>query len=812
MVRFEMAEDTISAINTTMAGHDPDPTPTQTVVFTTSENDANEASRTKSTKDLPSQDSLQDELTPAAILEFGLDLENIVDYIDFDDDLDHMDWDSYFSSAVDDNAAEAFQEQNDFNDKNPEEKSLEPAFDTSAAEPESHFSPCFPNTHDFSPMQIIQPTSVQEPSPASQNSTVDPADLSLEDCSDLFENSDSPGHDVTGSLPASFELPDNPSGLDFLQSLQLIGGQIQLALSPDVGYNTQQLPHSTNSAVRGHESRRLAGDGSSSASRVALEGSSELHPRNESRAVLTNPRRYSKRYQGGTTQRQSDRFRTQRNKSYIENSAYTPLKQAPNTWDIFEYTKDGELDPSRLYSPEEINRFFFTHPLHHGHPNLKESQLRLRIHKTPASSAKRFPHGLSCRFKDCPMRTINQGQLLVVADELSVQYPDHDFFLNAAYFHLYCIERFLDFPEICAKLNVSAEGRDARKELKRQNRFCLALDEEKRVIQDYVEACANQSSTSQFTSDRRQIGANPWVAHLPRPTNEWLPSHDQPSLPYKGTLSHQLVLTKLHYGGRGRINLRRTREDRAGYEGANITRHLGDLSKEAELRQYSRSHKNQNQLKPNPKTERWFRAGDETEEDEQHSEPSRPPYQAHGTKRRRNKPEDGQILDPDFSQAQKRRRQHGPELKIRIPEYHSRRAEVGIDGFEDPMDVDGDHEDVCIATTSGISPRKTLTPKFQRTHSQLHITATSPLRDSRSTSMYGLPSTISEDQSDDEIELEILAAQRKRRALEIEDAKDKEKELKLKLQKADKKKRARDEGVEGGDGHGADSKGKRQRV
>ena len=770
----------------TMAGHDSDLTTTRQVVSTRSEKDVNQASRMNGTKELPSQDSLQENLNPATVLELGLDLENPVYNLDFDDNLNLVDWDSCwdscFSSAV--GALEAFQESNDLDDERPEEGFLESAFDVSA-------SSCCPSTHDGPPEPEIQVASGQEPSPASRDNKFGTAELFFDDWSKFFGSSDSPSLDINGSLPASFDLPDNSSGLDFLQNLHLVGGETQMAMGPDVGYNTQQLPHSTsNGAIRGNESRTLPWDASSSAE------SSEPSPGNENRAVLTNSRRDYKRDQGVATRRQPASLRTQRNRTYVENRAYTPLKQAPKTWDIFEYTKDGELDPSRLFSPEEIKRYLFDHPLHQGHRDLKESQLILRVHKTPASSAKRFPNGLRCRFKDCPMRTINQGQLLVVADELSIQYPDHDFYLNAAYFHLYCIERFLDFPEICAKLNVSAEGRNARKEEKRKNRFCLSLGQEEGVVRDFVEA--NRSSNSHLTTDRLRIGGNPWVAHLPRPAGEWLPSQDQSSLPYKGTLSHQLFLTKLHYGGRGRINLRKNREQRAGYEGANITRHLGDLKKEAEMRQYSRRHKNQNQLKPDPKTERWYRADDEVEEEEQHSEPSRPqthqsavvgPHQAHGTKRHRDEREDGQTCDQDIPQTQKKPRHHGPELKIKIPEYQLRRAEPGIDG---------DHEDVCMATTSRISPRTTLTPKSR------------PLHNSRSASSHGLPSTISEDQSDDAIELEILAAQRRRRALEIEDAKDKEKELKLKLQKADKLKRARDEGVE--DGDRSESKGKRRRV
>ena len=217
------------------------------------------------------------------------------------------------------------------------------------------------------------------------------------------------------------------------------------------------------------------------------------------------------------------------------------------------------------------------------------------------------------------MRTINQGQLLIIVDELSVQHPDHDPFLNAAYFHLWCIERYCNFPKICSTLHVSAEGRAVPREGGR-NRFCLSPEEE-RVVEDFVQAC------------RRGIGENlnPWVANCPDQQTNGCPHYDQPSQQYKGTLGHQLAITKLHYGGQGRINLRKVRENRAGYEGANIIRHLGDLSKEAELREFSRSHKNQNQLKSNPKTGRKF-----------------------GTKRNIDESEYGQSSDCEIVQANKK--------------------------------------------------------------------------------------------------------------------------------------------------------------
>ena len=764
----------------------------------------------------PARDNLQAEFTPTEALELGLDFDYLVNNLDSDHDPDHIDWDSYLRSSVDhdENAPEASDILDGFDDGDPEGDSLERAFDALAAEPENNCLPGFPcNLNDEAPAEqpldrTLAVSAMQwenRSSPGSPNHSTHwkPLDKSLDTI--LFEISDFPGHDLNSQ--ANFELPDNPSGLDFLQGLQLVGRDTQPAMSPDVGHTTPQLRHPTGSStIQGYASRRVAWDETSSTSRVAVVGSSEPNPENESRAVLTNLRRLSKVYRGGANQKQPDRSRVQTNKAYVENTAYTPLEQAPEKWDIFEYTRDGELDPSRLFSAEEINRLLFNHPLHRGHRNLKESQLRLRVHKTPAASAKRFPNGLKCRFEDCPMRTINQGQLLIVVDELSMQHPDHDYYLNAAYVHLWCIERFCNFPEICAQLNVSAKGCDPRKESGRRNRFRLTTSEEEMVVRDYVEACANG-----------RLGGNPWVARCPDQQTNGCPHYEQQSLPYRGTLCHQLTVTKLHYGGRGRINLRKHREDRAGYEGANITRHVGDLSREFELREYSRSHRNQNQLKPNPKTGRYYR---EIEEEEQpgysHSVSSRPQtHQPLSPNQYGDEPDNGQTLDQDTVEAANEPRH--PGLQLTIPQWdldQSNAVESGSEGFQYMMDLDNDYhdQDVCKAVTP-ISPRTTLPPKSWRKGSQLQTTATGPPQEGCPTSIDGLSWTISEDESEAEIELEMLAAQRRRRALEIEDAKDKEEECrlrKLKLQKANGKRRARGEG--GDDGDRSDSRGKRQRT
>ena len=779
-----------------MAGHmsDPDPTQIQIPIFATSEIETNRESRTFGIQELTSPDTSHNDFTPATAMGFGLDLQFFNEYPDLND---VMDWKCCYPFGEDDHAPEVSQEPNGFDDEDHEEKFVEPEVDTLFAQPESDDLSAFSYNFDYGAIaeqpwdKAYEPqlTSARELNLVTQG-IFHPADsltCAVGDFSDLLGIPENAGYDLNGHFPGDFELQDNLTGMNFLDDLKLIGRDSQPAIKPDDGYSIPDFPHSTdNITIQDCRTRRVAENTISSANSVALAKNSELDLRNENPVVLIRSRRLPEGNLGDPNQKQPDvpRIRIHRNKCYIENSAYTPLDEAPKTWDIFEYTKDGELDPSRLFSAEEINRFLLTHPLHQGYRNLKESPLKIRVHKTPASSAKRFPNGLFCRFKACPMRTINQGQLLVIADELSIEHPDHDLYLNAAYFHLWCMERYCDFPAICASLDVTTKGRDSRKEPGRKNRFVLG-DEEERVVEDFV-VCS--------TNGRR--GA--WVARCPdQQTSGFCPHYDPQSLTYKGTLCHQLTLTKLHYGGQGRINLRKDREEKAGYQGANIFRHLGDLGKEAELREFSRTHRNQNQLKEHPKTERCYRNDDDIRQKQQlgHYEPSErqehrlpasvSPHLVHGTKRMREERDDSQNLERDMVHVHKKQRHLGFKMPVwNLNQFHK----PGLDtraGAEDTVDL------------PSISPRIVLTSQSQRTPLQLQRNSRSPTQDGRSATMIGLRSSTLEDESEGEIELAILAAQRRRKELEMEVAKDREEECrlrKLKLQRTNEKKRAREEG------------------
>ena len=479
--RFRNDRGTIQAIRETTEGHisGSDPIYHPNLSHTMSDFDVTSGNWTVCDQKSLSSVNLEDEFTPTAALEFGLDLDCPVGLPELKDDPDMMDRVSH-CPAVHDIALKNFEELYDFDNEDSTEESWRQGFDTLASKSDGDAAPGFV----YDPNDEACAADAQKQISVRQDA-VDPAELSVHavegvsyhlDFSDLspqldfldvsyhLDSSDLSVHDLHGPFPGDFEFPDGPSGLDLAQHSQT---------TVRSGYNSQGLLFSTgNIAIQDYGCRRNSKDGCSDTSLVALELRSEQNSEDASHIELTKPPRQL--------------MSIQRNKQYSQNSAYTPLIEKPTAWDIFEYTKDGELHPSRLLSAKEIHRFLFTHPLHKGHRKLKDSPLKLRVHKTPASSAKRFPNGLFCRFKDCPMRTINQGQLLVIVDELSVQHPDHDLYLNAAYFHLFCIEMFCDFAEIVANLAVTAEGRETRKEPGRKNHFLLSHEEEK-VVEDFVD-------------------------------------------------------------------------------------------------------------------------------------------------------------------------------------------------------------------------------------------------------------------------------------------------------------------------------------
>lgn len=278
---------------------------------------------------------------------------------------------------------------------------------------------------------------------------------------------------------------------------------------------------------------------------------------------------------------------------YKPEDHYTALDSAPPSWQDFTYTAFGELEAGKTYTAEQLNRYLFQHPLHStpdGGYDPKRSGLQIRVQKNPADSARRYPSFTSsrCRFTDCygQHNCINQGQYRVAFDEQSHRAgantdPQH----NAGYVHLYCLEKHLDFPSICARLNVLVEDRSLPKEPDARNRMRLgksaALED---VAQQFIHSCEMMGRPADYPSG-----------------NAWR---------HEGTLTHKLCVAKIEEDGPHRMRAIRER----GEKGSIYTMHLGNLEVESVERAKTRRHVNQQ--KPGLKRKERDEESEEEDEDE----------------------------------------------------------------------------------------------------------------------------------------------------------------------------------------------------
>ncbi|MCJ1361878.1 hypothetical protein MMC16_000979 [Acarospora aff. strigata] len=281
---------------------------------------------------------------------------------------------------------------------------------------------------------------------------------------------------------------------------------------------------------------------------------------------------------------------------YKPEDHYTALASAPPSWQGFSYTPFGELEAGRTYTVEQLRRYLFEHPLHHT-PNgydPKRSGLQIRIQKNPADSARRYPTYASsrCRFIDCygKNRCINQGQYRVAFDEQTHRAANTDPQHNAGYVHLYCLEKHLDFPLICANLNVRVETRSLPREPDARNRMLLgrsaALPD---VAQTFIDTC--------------ELGVLP----------PDYPRRDHGRWRHEGSLTHRLCLAKMEEDGPQRMKAIRAR----GEKGSVYTQHLGNLEVESVEREKTRRHLNQQAPKGTAgKRKRGAEESEEEAEDE----------------------------------------------------------------------------------------------------------------------------------------------------------------------------------------------------
>ena len=131
----------------------------------------------------------------------------------------------------------------------------------------------------------------------------------------------------------------------------------------------------------------------------------------------------------------------------------------------FEYKSDNGVDFLKKIpmSTRQIQDYI------RAYPENGDKHLIIWIQKTPADSGRRAGSAqhFKCLFKDCPVQqwgdgTIMTGEFRVAFDEKYQRYRNEvDPFDCAAYAHLYCMERFLDFDKVCRLADVRVDVRSS---------------------------------------------------------------------------------------------------------------------------------------------------------------------------------------------------------------------------------------------------------------------------------------------------------------------------------------------------------------
>ncbi|KAF2423760.1 hypothetical protein EJ08DRAFT_682030 [Tothia fuscella] len=186
----------------------------------------------------------------------------------------------------------------------------------------------------------------------------------------------------------------------------------------------------------------------------------------------------------------------------------------------FTYNQANELSEP-TFSWYRLNEFIRQHPTQHE--DQKHWKLSLFIQKGPADSTRRYHarHADKCRFKECPSYkygfngTIMHGHMRVALDELSFTHGDdetNDPFLCAGFVHLYCLERFLNLPEICRlpHIRVIADTRTLIKEPEQVNHARLQ-DKAAAVAMRFIRACKNQTTGERWVQEKDHTKTLNWA-------------------------------------------------------------------------------------------------------------------------------------------------------------------------------------------------------------------------------------------------------------------------------------------------------------
>ena len=203
---------------------------------------------------------------------------------------------------------------------------------------------------------------------------------------------------------------------------------------------------------------------------------------------------------------------------------------------IFSYNRAGELLPGLTLTAPELTCFIQNNP--------RRARLRLIIQNAPFPLAERYQDSLStrCRLRGCPVHgnIISPGQFRVAIDEQPEPTAHRSPYIAAAFVHLWCIERYLDFPRICHSLPVFVEDRPDYL-FEGSNIVKLGTENCKTIARNFIGVCKVQGDLSygRFNYPRHDHwiypGSLSWRLGFQfwRDNTEWVADR---IMPYKGDI------------------------------------------------------------------------------------------------------------------------------------------------------------------------------------------------------------------------------------------------------------------------------------
>jgi hypothetical protein len=310
------------------------------------------------------------------------------------------------------------------------------------------------------------------------------------------------------------------------------------------------------------------GEPTSDQDECSINSLSSIESKRRDKYATEKPKKDEKRSWIRTNNATKGSTRTAKINNYDPEKVYKPAVvlrdwMARQSKVKFRYNKDGELY-NQFYTAGEIAAFLYEYP--------NKNQLRLWIQRSPADSARRYPNPYSskCRFRECPVRrhlagTITHGHYRVAFDEQWERARNDrkkpDPFIVSGYVHLYCIERFLDFPDICRRFRVDVDRREFSSEPKGHFAAGFQGADEGDVGVSFINACRHNRLGSRFPG---------------------YPKHSDYEIgdpkPHKRTLTWRMHRAKED----ARPPAQRHQLEKRGTRNTHVTVHLGDLEIYAE--------------------------------------------------------------------------------------------------------------------------------------------------------------------------------------------------------------------------------------